>query len=61
MHSYAAALKLGFARVREQGFLRLDDVLAIQATLLESRVGLRTLPGTVLRNQESGAVVSTPP
>jgi len=61
VHSYAAALKLGFGRVREQRFLRLDDVLAIQATLLESRVGLRTLPGTVLRNQESGAVVYTPP
>jgi Fic family protein len=61
VHSYAAALKLGFNRVREQRFLRLDDVLAIQATLLESRSGLRTLPGTVLRNQESGAVVYTPP
>ena len=36
VHSYAAALKLGFARVREQRFLRLDDVLAIQATLLQS-------------------------
>lgn len=61
VHSYAAALKLGFQRVRQQKFLRLDDVLAIQATLLESRVGLRTLPGTVLRNQETGAVVYTPP
>ena len=61
VHSYAAALKLGFQRVREQRFLRLDDVLAIQATLLESRVGLRTLPGTVLRNQESGEVIYTPP
>lgn len=61
VHSYSAALKLGFHRVREQRFLRLDDVLAIQSTLLESRVGLRTLPGTVLRNQETGAVVYTPP
>lgn len=61
VHSYAAALKFGFARVRQQRFLRLDDVLAIQSTLLESRVGLRTMPGTVLRNQESGEVVYTPP
>jgi Fic family protein len=61
VHSYATALKLGFARVREQRFLRLDDVLAIQATLLESRIGLRTLPGTVLKNQETGAVIYTPP
>ena len=61
VHSYAAALKLGFSRVREQRFLRLDDVLAIQGTLLESRIGLRTLPGTVLKNQETGAVIYTPP
>lgn len=61
VHSYAAALKLGFERVRTQKFLRLDDVLAIQNTLLESRVGLRTLPGTVLKNQETGAVIYTPP
>lgn len=61
VHSYAAALKLGFQRVREQRFLRLDDVLAIQATLLESRVGLRTLPGTVLKNQDTGKVIYTPP
>lgn len=61
VHRYAAALKLGFERIRAQRFLRLDDVLAIQSTLLESRVGLRTMPGTVLRNQDNGAVVYTPP
>jgi Fic family protein len=61
VHSYAAALKLGFERVRSQKFLRLDDVLAIQATLLNSRTGLRTMPGTVLKNQETGAVIYEPP
>jgi Fic family protein len=47
--------------VREQGFLRLDDVLNIQSTLLESSTGLRTLPGAVLKNQETGAVIYEPP
>lgn len=61
VHSYASALKLGFARVRTQRFLRLDDILAIQSTLLESRTGLRTMPGTVLKNQETGAVIYEPP
>jgi Fic family protein len=61
VHSYAAALKLGFERVRQQKFLRMDDVLAIQATLLESKSGLRTMPGTVLRNQQTGDVVYEPP
>lgn len=61
VHSYAEALKLGFERVRQQRFLRLDDVLAIQAMLLESKVGLRKLPGTVLKNQQTGAVIYEPP
>lgn len=61
VHSYASALKMGFERVMQQRFLRLDDVLAIQGTLLESRIGLRTLPGTVLKNQETGAVIYEPP
>lgn len=61
VHSYAAALKLGFAQVRNQHFLRLDDVLAIQAALLDSHTGLRTLPGTVLTDQSTGTVIYTPP
>lgn len=61
VHNYATALKVGFERVRQQGFLRLDDVLAIQETLEENRAGLRKLPGTVLKNQQTGEVVYEPP
>ena len=51
----------GFDRVRKQGFLRLDDVLTIQAALEENRAGFRKLPGTVLRNEQTGTVVYEPP
>ena len=61
VHRYGAALKVGFERVRQQGFLRLDDVLAVQATLEQNRAGLRKLPGTVLKNADSGKVVYEPP
>lgn len=61
VHSYAAALKLGFARVRHHGFLRLDDVLDIQGTLLGNRTGLRIRPGTVIKNQDTAQVVFEPP
>jgi Fic family protein len=61
VYNYASALKLGFARVRENHFLRLDDVLAIQGALLESRVGLRTMPGTVLKSQDTDEVIYEPP
>ena len=61
VHNYVAALKTGFERVRQQQFLRLDDVLSIQAALEENRAGLRKLPGTVLKNQQTGEVVYQPP
>lgn len=61
VHNYTTALKIGFDRVRQQGFLRLDDVLTIQAALEENRAGLRKLPGTVLRNEQTGTVVYEPP
>jgi Fic family protein len=61
VHNYTVALKTGFDRVREKRFLRLDDVLAVQATLEENRAGLRKLPGTVLKNQQTGEVIYEPP
>ena len=61
VHRYGAALKVGFERVRSQGFLRLEDVLAVQSTLEQNRAGLRKLPGIVLKNAETGAVVYEPP
>jgi Fic family protein len=61
VHHYIEALKIGLAFVREQKFLRLADVLEIQAAIEQNRAGLRKLPGTVLRNQQTGKVVYEPP
>jgi Fic family protein len=61
VHNYTTALKIGFDRVRQQGFLRLEDVLAVQAALEEDRAGLRKLPGTVLKNEQTGEVIYDPP
>lgn len=61
VHNYATALKIGFERVRRQGFLRFEDVLAIQEPLEGNRAGIRKLPGTVLKNQQTGEVVYEPP
>ncbi len=62
VHGHASALKQGFAQIRAQKFIRLEDVLAIQSTLLEGkRAGLRTMPGTVLKDQVSGKVIYEPP
>ena len=59
--NYATALNLGFETVRKTGLLRLQDILYIQQTLEENRAGLRKLPGTELKNMQTGEVVYTPP
>lgn len=61
VHHYAIALKVGLGHIRQKQFLRLDDILEIQAALEENRAGLRKLPGTVLKNQQTGEVVYEPP
>jgi Fic family protein len=61
VYNYTAALKIGLQCVRQQGFLRLDDVLAIQAALEGNRAGLRKRPGAVLKNEQTGEVIYEPP
>jgi Fic family protein len=57
---YRQALRVGFDAVQKSGLLTVSDILEIQATLEGNRAGLRTLPGTVLKDG-SGRVVYTPP
>jgi Fic family protein len=57
---YVAALRVGFAAVRSEKMIRLSTLLAVQAEIEQNRAGLRTLPGTVLKNQ-TGETVYEPP
>jgi Fic family protein len=61
VQDYATALKAGFLRVRDTGLIRLADILAIQETLEKNQAGFRKLPGTELKNAQTGQVVYTPP
>ncbi len=61
VQDYARALKAGFLRVKQQQLIRLDDILAIQHQLEKNNAGLRKLPGTALRNAQTGELVYTPP
>lgn len=58
---YASALKKGFALVRDQKLLTLRHIIAIQQELEQNNAGFRRLPGTTLRNGQTGEVVYTPP
>ena len=59
--NYGAALKEGFQRLRRRRILRLEDILAMQATLEGNTAGLRRQAGTVLKNEKTGEVVYVPP
>jgi Fic family protein len=59
--NYANSLRLGFRLVKENGFLSNNFVLQIQAALEQNNAGFRKVPGTVLKNDQTGDVVHTPP
>lgn len=61
VQDYSAALKQAFYKVREQKLIRLDDILGVQRQLEKNEAGLRRLPGTNLKNLETGEIVYTPP
>ncbi len=58
---YAVALRKGFEMVREKGLLTNNHILAIQRELIQNDAGFRKLPGTALRNEQTGETVYVPP
>lgn len=61
VYNYATALKDGFSLVKKQGLLTCNQIIDIQSTLEETRTGFRKLPGTELKNEQTGEIVYTPP
>ena len=61
VQNYAAALQLGFELVRKHGFLSSNHLVQIQAELEHNNAGYRRMPGTTLKNAQTGEVVYTPP
>lgn len=61
VHKYAEALRWGFETVKEKGFLSNNHLIEMQATIEENDAGFRKVPGTALKNEQTGAVVYTPP
>jgi Fic family protein len=61
VQNYAAALQLGFELIRKHGFLSSNHLVHIQAELEHNNAGYRRMPGTTLKNAQTGAVVYTPP
>lgn len=58
---YREALWKGFHAIRGDGLLTNRTILSIQFTLEENNAGFRKLPGTDLKNDQTGETVYTPP
>jgi Fic family protein len=61
VHSYASALQNGYKKVKKTGLLINNHILEIQEALMENSTGFRKIPGTVLKNDQTGEVVYSPP
>ena len=61
VHRYAEALQWGFRVVKEQGILTNNHIIKIQSALEGHESGFRKVPGTTLKNEQTGEVVYTPP
>lgn len=59
--NYRRSIMLGFELLKAQGFLRVNDIVNIQKDLIGNKAGIRSTPGTVLKNDTTGEVVYTPP
>jgi len=58
---YSAALKQGFSRIQKEKLLTVNHILDIHKTLEQNESGIRVLPGTALKNDQTGEIVYTPP
>lgn len=61
IHNYASALREGYRAVRNTGVLTNNMIIAIQEVLEENKAGFRRLPGTALKNEQTGETIYTPP
>lgn len=59
--NYVSALKKGFELISQKGILTLNSILQVQEILEDNQAGFRRLPGTVLKNASTGAIIYTPP
>ena len=61
VQNYIAALRVGFQDVKKSGLIRINTILRVQEEVEQNNAGFRKVPGTVLKNQSTGATVYEPP
>jgi Fic family protein len=58
---YAQALKEGFLSVKQKSLITSNQIIEIQSVLEQTNTGFRKLPGTALKNDQTGETIYTPP
>jgi len=58
---YRTALWEGFNELKKRGFMTTNLFIRLVQVIKESQAGIRVLPGTVIQNIRTGAVLYTPP
>lgn len=59
--NYRKAIFSGFEIAKKQGFIKVNDIISLQQELVDNTAGIRSTPGTVLKNDKTGEIVYTPP
>ncbi|MCL4163274.1 UNVERIFIED_CONTAM: hypothetical protein GTU68_019239, partial [Idotea baltica] len=61
VQNYVKALRTGFQLVCESGLIQTQTILAVQEELERNQAGFRKVPGTVLKNENTGETIYEPP
>ncbi len=61
VQNYKEALISGFEKVKQNKIITLNDIIKIQSIIIQNSAGIRKQLGTVLKNEQSGEIIYTPP
>lgn len=59
--NYREAILFGFRFIQKKGFISTNSIIAMQKILEGNNAGIKKLPGTALKNAQTGETVYTPP
>lgn len=59
--NYAKGLSAGYEYVKKHGLLTINAIQDIHAEIEQNRAGFRKVPGTVLKNEQTGEIIYEPP
>lgn len=58
---YRSSIWEGYNLVKEKGLININIILKVQEKIEHNQAGIRSLPGTVIKNNITGEILYTPP